>query len=272
MHAASRQSLAEARERLDAYVDRASPDDLATLADELFAVVALLDREPVLRRALSDPAAEPQARSGLLDAVLGQRLGQGTLDQLRPLVQARWSTPGNLADAVEALARQATLGVAERDGTLDEVEDELFRFSRILDSQPRLRALLADAAAPADRRVGLLDELIEGKVNAATRRLLDQAVRAPRGRSLEVAVEQLVRLAAERHERYIAYVQAPAPLTPEQESRLAATLSRIYGRAVSVRVDVDPELLGGLVVTVNEEVIDGSVAHRLDEVRQRLAG
>jgi F-type H+-transporting ATPase subunit delta len=272
MHAASRQSLAAARDRLNEYIDRARAVDLGTVADELFSVVGLLDREPALRRALSDPATDPGARARLLDTVLGSRLDPRTIEQLRELVRARWSEPTDLADAVEELGRQAALGVAERSGTLDEVEDELFRFGRIVDAHPQLRTLLADARTPADRRIDLLDQLIEGKVNSATRRLLEQVVRAPRGRTLDIAIEQLVELAAERRERYVAYVLAPAPLTDEQESRLAAALTRIYGRPVGLQVEVDPELLGGLVVRVDGEVIDGSVASRLAEARHRLTG
>jgi F-type H+-transporting ATPase subunit delta len=272
MHVASRESLAAARDRLDAFIDRASTVDIGTVADELFGTVALLDREPLLRRALSDPASPPDRRVSLLDRVLGERLDPRTLDLLREMVRAHWSQPMDLADSVEAMARQASFGVAERGGTLDEVEDELFRFGRILDAQPRLRALLSDVRVPADRRIELLDTLVEGKVNLTTRQLLAQTVGAPRGRTLERVIEDLVQLAAERHERYVAYVRAAVPLTPEQESRLAAVLSRIYGRAVGVQVDVDPEVIGGMIIRVNDEVIDGSLASRLEEARHRLAG
>jgi len=86
------------------------------------------------------------------------------------------------------------------------------------------------------------------------------------------ALTELVELAATRRQRYVAYVTAPGPLTEQQETRLAATLARIYGRTVSLQVAVDPQLLGGLVVRVNDEVIDGSVLSRLSTIRQRLAG
>jgi F-type H+-transporting ATPase subunit delta len=268
---ASRDALAEARRQLDRMIDRGRATDLSTMAEELVSVVGLLDREVGLRRALADPAAEPDRRAALLESVLGSRLGPRALEVLRPLVRARWSRPRDLTDALETLGQQAALGVAERSGTLDEVEDELFRFSRILAAQPRLRLLLEDRAAPADRRVELLDRLIGRRVNATTRQLLDQAVRSPRGRTLERVVGELVELAAARRERYVAYVTASAPLTAEQEERLTATLARIYGRQISLRLAVDPELLGGLVVKVNDEVIDGSVASRLDDARSRLA-
>jgi F-type H+-transporting ATPase subunit delta len=270
--AASRDSLAAATGALDSLIDRSTAADLGGLADQLAAVTDLLDRQGPLRRSLADPSAEPDRRSALFERVLGGRLDARTLDLLRPLVRARWSAPRDLTDAVETLSRRAALGVAERSGTLDDVEDELFRFSRILEAQSGLRQALEDRATPAQGRVGLLDRLLGGKVDPTTRRLLDQTVSALRGRSLDRALSELVELAAARRQRYVAYVTAPGPLTAQQETRLAATLARIYGRTVSLQVAVDPQLLGGLVVRVNDEVIDGSVLSRLSTVRQRLAG
>jgi F-type H+-transporting ATPase subunit delta len=270
--AASRESLDLAARGLDDFIDSADPADLARMAEELFGAVALLDGQPGLRRALADPAAEPDRRATLLERLLGAKVSDSTLRLLRPLVRSRWSRPRDLADAAELLGRRAALGVAERSGTLDEVEDQLFRFGRILDAQPRLRQQLEDRSGPAERRVDLLDRLIGGKVDPTTQRLLDQAVRSPRGRTLEDAVGELVELAAARRERYVAYVTAAAPLTDQQTQRLTATLARIYGHPVSLQVAVEPELLGGLVVRINDEVINGSVLARLSEVRQRLAG
>jgi F-type H+-transporting ATPase subunit delta len=272
MHAASRESLRLAQERLDARLGSADPAELDALAGELFAVTTLLDREFVLRRALSDPGAPPEARRGLFDAVLGPQLRPDTVEELHELVGAHWSRPGDLTDSLETLARQATLGVAEREGALDEVQDELFRFGRILDAQPELRRLLTDPGAEVDRRIALLDRLLEGKVHAATRLLLEQTVRAPRGTAIEVALEQLVELAARRRQRYIAFVRTAAPLTEAQQDRLTATLGRLYGRDIDLEIEIEPALIGGLVIRVNDEVIDGSVAHRLAAVRQQLAG
>jgi F-type H+-transporting ATPase subunit delta len=270
--AASRETLAAGISALDGIIDRSQSSELAPLADQLAAVTELLDREAGLRRALSDPAADPDRRQALLDRVLGTQLDAQALELLRPLVRERWSSPRDLADAVETLSRRAALGVAERSGTLDDVEDQLFRFGRILDGQPQLAQALEDPSASADRKVALLDRLIGNRVDPATRQLLDQAVRAPRRRGLDRVVTELVELAAARRERYVAYVTAPAALTDEQERRLTAALGRIYGRQVSLQVTVDPELLGGLVVRVNDEVIDGSVLSRLAALRQRMAG
>jgi F-type H+-transporting ATPase subunit delta len=256
--AASRESLAAATRALDELIDRSTAADLATLADQLAAVTLVLDREAGLRRTLADPAAEPDRRQALFERVFGAQLDVRALELLRPLVRERWSS--------------SALGVAERSGTLDDVEDQLFRFGRILDAEPRLRQALEDRTVPAERRIELLDRLVGDRVDPTTRRVLEHAVTAPRGHNLERTVGELVELAAARRERYVAYVTAPGPLTEQQESRLAETLGRIYGRQVSVQVGVEPELLGGLVVRVNDEVIDGSVLSRLAELRQRLAG
>jgi F-type H+-transporting ATPase subunit delta len=270
--AASRESLDLATRGLDEFIDGADPDELAPMADELFATVTLLDQQAGLRRALADPAADPDRRATLLERLLGGQVSDSTLRLLRPLVRSRWSRPGDLADAAELLGRRAALGVVERTGALDDVEDELFRFGRILDGEPRLRHALEDRTAEPERRLVLLDRLIGDRVGPTTRRLLEQAVRSPRGRTLDRSIEELVELAAARRQRYVATVTAAAPLTEQQERRLADILARIYGRAVSVQVSVDPEVLGGLVVRVNDEVIDGSVLARLTQIRHRLAG
>jgi F-type H+-transporting ATPase subunit delta len=270
--AASRETLAAATAALDGLVDRSNAADLGALAEQLAAVTGLLDQEGGLRRALADSSAEPDRRQALFDRVLGTQLDLRALELLRPLVRERWSRPRDLADAVEVLSRRAALGVAERGGTLDDVEDQLFRFGRIIAAEPRLRQVLEDQSAPVERRIELLDSLIGDRVDPTTRRLLEQAVRSPRGRSLEHSVDELVQLAAARRERYVAYVTAPAPLSQQQEDRLAGALARIYGRPVSLRIEVDEALLGGLVVKVNDEVIDGSVLSRLNGLRHRLAG
>ena len=122
-----------------------------------------------------------------------------------------------------------------------------------------------------DGRVALLDGLLDGKVGVATATLLRQSVQLPRGRHLDTVAEELAELAAIRRERSIARVTTPVRLSAEQEDRLRDTLGRLYGRPMSLQVELDEALLGGLVVRVGSEVIDGSVAGRLEAARRRLA-
>jgi F-type H+-transporting ATPase subunit delta len=170
---------------------------------------------------------------------------------------------------IDGYAR-ALFEVAQAEGSLDEVEDELFRFVRILDREPELAGLLADTGTPADGRVRLLERVLGGKVAGVSATLLTQAVRLPRGRHLDDVAEELAELAAARRQRSIARVTTPVALTDAQEDRLRDSLSRLYGRPISVQVELDEALLGGLVVRVGGEVIDGSVAGRLEAARRQL--
>src|SRR5699024_4639785 len=135
----SRESLATARDRFDEVLS-AGDVDVATLGDELFQVVHLLDGTLSLRRALSDPAAPEERKAGLIRSLLEGRVSAPALELLDGLVRSRWSRPPDLVDAVEVLAVTSEVSHAEREGRLDELEDELFRFGRILDGQPRLRS------------------------------------------------------------------------------------------------------------------------------------
>jgi F-type H+-transporting ATPase subunit delta len=270
LQAASRESLAEAESRLDSQVDSTSVAELATLGEQLFAVMRLLMAEPALRRHLADPSVPGANRSRLADQLLGRQVGRGALDTVSELVAARWSRPGDLVEAVEVLARRATFGVAEKDGTLAEVEDELFRFGRILDREPRLTSLLGDTTVPGDQRVALLDNVLGQKAQPVTKALLEQTVRTPRDRSLDLAAGELAELAAARRDRYVAHVGTPVALTAQQEQRLTDTLSRLYGRQMSLQIELNPELLGGLVVRVGGEVIDGSVSSRIISAKRSL--
>lgn len=267
---ASREALADAERRLDLLVDGTSANDLERLGDDLFSVLHLLINEPSLRRALGDSSAAASARSALADQLLSGKVGRPAMDAVSELVTARWSRSLDLVEALEVLARRATLGVAEKNGSLSEVEDELFRFGRILDREPRLAALLADPATPVEGRVKLLRDLLGQKALPVTTKLLTQAVNAPRGRNLDRVAEELADLAAARRDRYVAHVRTPVALTSQQEQRLTDTLSKLYGRSMSLQVEQDASLLGGLIVRVGGEVIDGSVAGKLASARRQL--
>jgi len=274
MNGASREALAAARERLDALTDSTSVD-AARLADELAAVTALLDREVSLRRVLTDPAQSGEAKAELLGRLLGNQVGGETVDLVSGMVRSRWSRSRDLVDAVEQLADVADLVAAERDGSLDDVEDELFRFARTVASSPELRSVLGGKVADDTLRTArteLLHRLLGGKARPATERLVVRLVRQPRGRSLEAGLEALSRLAAERRNRSVAVVTSAVPLSDHQKQRLGAALARLYGREMHLNLDVDPAVLGGVRVRIGDEVIDGTIAERLEEATRRMAG
>jgi F-type H+-transporting ATPase subunit delta len=270
---ASRESLRTAQERFAAFAEeRDDAEVLRTVADQLFATVTVLTSQAALRRALSDPALPAERKGHVVESLFGEQLLPSTLDVLRDVVGLRWAQPVDMCDAVEVLAAQAAFTVAELEGRLDEVEDELFRFSRIVEGQRPLRAALTDPALPTERKVGLLAALLEDKVAPTTLQVLDYVVAHPRGRTFERAVAEFARWAAARRQRLIAHVTAARPLDDAQQERLARALQSVYGRQVQLQVEVDPSILGGLSVRIGDEVIDGSTTKRLDDVRRRLAG
>jgi F-type H+-transporting ATPase subunit delta len=273
MQVASRASFAQAREALDATANRVDSATLTTIAGELLSAGRLFDREPVLRRSLSDPSAATGVRQRLLDAVVQGQLSEPTMDLLHTVVTARWSTPADLSDALELLAVQALLAAAQEDGTLADVEDQLFRFLRVFVGNPALQAALGDSTADVERRDRLVSDLLGGgKAQPVTEALVKVAVAGLGGRGFEPSLERLVELAAQRRDREVAYVTVAAPLTEAQEQRLEAALARIYGRQMSLLIVVDPTLLGGMTVRVGQELYDGSVSRRLEQVRSALAG
>ncbi|MFG2873223.1 F0F1 ATP synthase subunit delta [Streptomyces sp. NPDC048338] len=271
MNGASREALAGARESLDALTDNTSVD-AAKLAGELAAVTALLHREVSLRRVLTDPAQAGEAKAELAGRLLGGQVDGPAVDLVSGMVRSRWSQSRDLVDSVEELANTADLTAAQQAGALDDVEDELFRFGRIVSSSTGLRSALTDKAATASAKSELLRSLLGGKANPVTERLVVRLVTQPRGRSLEAGLESLSKLAAARRDRMVAVVTTAVPLSDQQKQRLGAVLAKLYGREMHLNLDVDPSVLGGIAVQVGDEVINGTIAERLDEATRRLAG
>ncbi|GAA2721805.1 MULTISPECIES: F0F1 ATP synthase subunit delta [Streptomyces] len=271
MSLASREALASARERLDALADNTAVD-AAKLAEELAAVTALLDREVSLRRVLTDPAQSGEAKAELARRLLAGQVGEECVELVGGMVRSRWSRSRDLVDAIEELASGADLIAAERAGDLDDVEDEVFRFGRIVASNPELRAALADKVADRRAKAELVRELLGGRANPVTERLVLRLVTAPRGRSLDGGLNALSKLAADRRNRMVAEVTSAVPLSDQQKQRLGEALATLYGRRVHLNLDVDPEIIGGIQVRIGDEVINGTIADRLAEASRRMAG
>jgi F-type H+-transporting ATPase subunit delta len=268
--AVSRASLAQARERLEAVIP--SSADLTTLGADLFAVLGLVDREHGLRRAVSDPAADAGAKARFMQALLEGKVSAAALEVVTDVARLRWSRPSELSDALETLAVTAEAARAEAERRLDDLEDELFRFSRVVEREPELRAALTNPALPNERKQALLDALLDGKATASAQRLISELVLHPRGRSLESGLAYYGKLVAQRRERLVALVRTATDLSEEQRTRLAAVLAAAYGHDVHLNIELDPAVVGGLSIQIGDEIIDGTIAGRLDEVRRRLAG
>jgi F-type H+-transporting ATPase subunit delta len=273
MHAASRQALAALRERLDAVTPRFSTaDGLIGLGEELYAVSAVLVAQPRLRRRLADPTTPGEGRAEFAARLFADKISASAGQLVQDAVALRWSSPWDMLDALESTADDVLFGAAEHDGVIEQVEDELFRFERVLAAESRLATLLDDTTAEVSRRIALVRELVGAKVHPITLILLEHTVASQRATRVTFAIDQLLNLAARRRDRSMARVISAVELTPEQQARLAATLSDLYHRPMDIRTAIDPAVRGGLVIRVGDEVIDGSVAARIATVRKALAG
>lgn len=269
MRGASAASLHRLNDQLAAAVS--SDADTTRLADDLFAVATLLRREPSLRRMATDLSLQPSAKSDFVRGLLGEQLDAASLDLVSSAVAQRWAATRDLADALEQLGVIAVVKGAEKAGQADALEDELFGFGRLVSESPELRDALSDPARSQEDKNALLRGLLEGRATDATIRLAEQAVSGSH-RTVAVAVEEYQKVAAKNRDRVVATARVARELDESDRERLQDALARQYGRAVHLNVVVDPEVIGGVKVEIGDDVIDGTVASRLDDARRRLAG
>jgi F-type H+-transporting ATPase subunit delta len=262
----SAEGFARTSERLEALAESA---DAQLLGDGLLSVASLLQREPSLRRALTDPAASTEAKDHLARGILSGKVSGETVEVVATAASSRWSSAGDFVAALEQLGATSLAIAAEKESRLAELEDDLFRFGRIVAGDPALRDAISNKQVPVARRQQLVSDLLEGKATAPAVRLAVQAVTSGH-RSFETAIEEFQKIAAERQRRVVALVRVAVDLSAEERTRLAGALSRQYGRDIHLNVVVDPLVLGGVRVEVGDEVIDGTVAGKLDDARRRM--
>jgi F-type H+-transporting ATPase subunit delta len=267
----SRDALAAASAKLITDTAKVTAAQLATVADEVLSVAALLRAQPRLRRALTDPARSGDNRAELLRSLLAGKLSQITVDTLATLVAGRFGSPSELLDATERLGAAALLDSGERAGDLADIEDELFRFGQIVSGSGELAVTLSDPGSPTSRRVKLVEDLLKGKAKPTTLRLVEVALEGFGGRSFEGSLTRLVEMTAEKRDRQVAYITVAKPLTDGEEQALASKLSDMYGRSVSLKIDVDPAIIGGVSVKVGSDLYDGTIIRRLNEAKQAFA-
>lgn len=170
---------------------------------------------------------------------------------------------------IEGYAR-ALFEVARADGTLDEVEDELFRFARSYESSDELRMALTDERTPVEKRQAIVDDLLDGKATSTTVQLVSMVVGSGRGRDLPAIVDSLVQRASSAKQLDVAEVRTAVELSSDQQARLKAALENATGKSLNLKTVVDPSVVGGIVATVGDTVIDDTVRTRIDQLQSRL--
>ncbi|WP_110182580.1 F0F1 ATP synthase subunit delta [Nocardioides solisilvae] len=236
---------------------------------DLFGVAEVLRSEPGLRRVATDVSVDRSAKSGLVRQLFSGKLSDAALRLTEAAVGHRWTQPRDLPLVLEELGVRAVVQSAGSDS--GRLADELFSLSEVLGANPELRDALSDPArSTADKRA-LLRGLLEGRALPATVTLAEQALSGTH-RTVVVALDTYQSLAASIHGQKVATVRVAQPLAPADQERLAAALRRQYDREIHLNVVVDPEVIGGIRVEIGDDVIDGTVASKLDDARRALAG
>jgi F-type H+-transporting ATPase subunit delta len=162
---------------------------------------------------------------------------------------------------------EAFYAVANAEDAVAKVEDELHAVARTLESNDNLRTTLTDQAIPAELRQGIVEDLLGSRAHPVTTSLVSFVVGAGRGRELPAIIDAFVAKAADSRAEAVAEVRSATPLDDDQKARLAAGLSKATGKKITVKVTVDPSVLGGIVAQVGDTVIDGSVRSRLQQLQ-----
>jgi F-type H+-transporting ATPase subunit delta len=256
-------------QRAEEILSRVRDDPRGGVSEDLPAFVGLLRREPRLRATLTDIALPPEVRKEVLRSLLADKVSPATLELIGLLADEALS-PQQLERAAADLAVRGILAAADADGSLEDVEDELFRFAKLIDSRPALRSALTDPALPIESKTALVRDLLAERARPATMQLVEFVIASGLERDPSHALEELADLAAARRGRVVVEARTAIPIDVQRHVRLAEALSRAVGRQVVLEVVVDPEVVGGVVARFGDELIDGSVKRKLERALEEM--
>lgn len=259
MGSASREALANVKATLSA-----EPLGAEAGAD-LLAASEQIEAAPALRSALADASADAAAKLSLVEKLFGSA-SSGARSVLAAAVAQSWSTPAEFVAGVEELGLRAA---ANAHG---ELADELLAAAGVIDGSHELELNLGSKLGDSAAKVALVDRLFSGKLSGPAVGVVRHLVANPRGRKLSAALRESARIAADQGGSELATVTVAAPLSEAQQARVAALLQQSAGRPVRVTTVLDPSLVGGVRIQVGNDVIDGSVKSRLEDLRLQLAG
>lgn len=266
MASSTRQSLAAAKASLGPVLEKAN----LAAARDLFAVASAVAGSSQLRSLLSDPSAELKAKSGAVSAVFAKGVCAEAIEIVTALVALRWSKGSDLVAAIEQFAVQVVSANAAKAKNLEKVENDIFAFVEAIDTNSELQFALASKQATDEAKLALVDTLIKGASEEATV-LIRQAVLAARKVRASIILNQFAKWVSAYAARLVATVTVAQPLTAAQASRLEESLGKQYHAAIKLNIQVDQSLIGGIVVQIGEDIIDGSLASRLNQARLQLA-
>ncbi len=289
------------RERVRGYADaifEASGSHVARIADELQGFYELLAGSTDLAWAMANPVTPVPTKRAIIQQLLGRKQSEPVLDLVNSVLQS-----GSGEEFAADIASLAAAGVARRDGMvlldegplgrlgaterldgyasavlssvrgerqLGDVEDELFRFMRIVEGSEELRVVLTTAELPTTVRASVVTGLLTRRASQESARMATYAARVGRPRDFPALLGALVDLVAKEANRRVADVRSAIEMTASQRARLTTALTNFTGYPLDVRTTADPQLLGGFVANIGDLVIDASLRHRLELAREAL--
>lgn len=267
--------LQSSRLSLQAVLENANSEisagDPRQIGEGMLAVVGVLAENVGLRKALADSSESAEKKQQLLRTLFSTRTSDAVLRIADAAVGQRWARTQDLVTSLEVAGVTAVAAAAQALGELGQVEEEVFRFARLLESEHELARAL-DSDAPEESKRSLISELLSDRARPDTITLIVQAALHPRGLRVATALDQYSDILAARQQRSVADVTVAKPLTDAQTERLQSALSASYGRELVLNVQVDPDVLGGVRVQVGDEMMNSTVADRLADVQRKLAG
>ena len=266
----SRASVLALRKTLAEVVNKQSPAELAQFANDLFLILSVLSSSIGVRRALTDNARDASAKAELISNLFGKNISSAAQSLLASAASLRWSSPGEIADAIENLAVEAESAVADKNGELEKLENQLFDFARVLKANPDLRQALNTSADTDEGKLALLEVVIKGKYSSSTLNLLRKVVTLRRGRSIDATLAAYSHYVSSRKDRLVAHVKSAVELSSSQIEKLVAALTKQMGRPVHINLEIDPKVLGGISIRYADDVIDGTIVNRIAEAGRAL--
>ena len=270
MHARSADALKATIEAWEPVL-RGVPGRAGELAGDVYGVVDTIDSSAALRRALTDPGRSGEARAELARRLLTGNVADEVVDLVAGMVRRDWSAEADLTDAMTRVGDTTLMVSAEQAERLGTVVSELHGAHRLVDANPELRTALTDRMSPREQRAALVERLLGESVSYESVRLAARVFGSPRTNNPVGELVGVIDAAAARRDHLVASVRSAVPLDDTQIARLSAALERRYGKPVDVQVGIDPEVLGGLRVRVGADLIDDTIARRLEDVRRRLS-
>ena len=266
----SRASVITLQKSLAEAISKQSAAEATAFASDLFTTLTVLSNSIGVRRALTDNARDVSAKAELISNLFGKNIGSSAQDLLAKASSLRFSTPGELADAIEHLAVEAEAAAAEKNNELDKLESQLFDFTRVLVANPGLRQALNTSSDTDANKVALLESIVKSKYANSTVNLLRRVVLLRRGRNIDATLAAYFHYVSTRKNRLVAHVKTAVALTDAQQSKLITALSKQMGRDVHINIEIDPKVLGGISIRYADDVIDGTMVSRLAEAGRAL--